>query len=139
MRVRGGCGSATLAKQNRSIDLSAGILISILNTVKIIMIAKIQRKKRTYELILIVLPESDSMFGFLNVIVSLSHSCKQANLLEIVYVISVFFVLTLIIHLTYIAVDRTMIFQIPFKYETVFTRKKPKTGISIRWMLALLV
>ena len=76
MRVRGGCGSATLAKQNRSIDLSAGILISILNTVKIIMIAKIQRKKRTYELILIVLPESDSMFGFLNVIVSLSHSCK---------------------------------------------------------------
>ena len=45
-RLKPPCGSTSLAKQNRSIDLSTGALVAILNIVEIIMIAKIQRNMK---------------------------------------------------------------------------------------------
>ena len=87
------CGSRDLVKQNRSIDLVTGFLIAIFNIAEIVMIAKIKRKKRIYETILMSLSVSDCMFGLSNVLVSsifLSQTCNH-NLSGSVYVFYVFF------------------------------------------------
>ena len=141
-RIKRGCGATSSEKLERSIILSTGVFVAILNLVEIVMIAKIHRKKRIYETILMSLSVSDCMFGFSNVIVSLFHltrSYKYANLLGIAYTTYVFFLLTSIFHLIFIAVDRAMIVVIPFKYETIFTTKRLKIGIFLLWLLALII
>ena len=50
----------------RSIDLSIGILIGILNLVEIIIILKIKRKKKVYEILLLSLSASDFMLCLSN-------------------------------------------------------------------------
>ena len=125
---------------HRKIDLVAGLLIAILNIVEITMIAKIRRKKRIYEIILMSLSISDCMFGLSNVIVSsiyISSSKKYDELLETVYTCYTFFVLTSIFHLIFIVVDRVMIVLKPFQYETIFTKKRLKIGIAVLWITAL--
>ena len=141
-RIKRGCGATSSEKLERSIILSTGVFVAILNLVEIVMIAKIHRKKRIYETILMSLSVSDCMFGFSNVIVSLFHltrSYKYGNLLGIAYTTYVFFLLTSIFHLIFIAVDRAMIVVIPFKYETIFTTKRLKIGIFLLWLLALII
>ena len=127
---------------HRKIDLVAGLLIAILNIVEITMIAKIRRKKRIFEIILMSLSISDCMFGLSNVIVSsiyISNSKKYDELLETVYTCYTFFVLTSIFHLIFIAVDRVMIVLKPFQYETIFTKKRLKIGIAVLWITALTI
>ena len=124
---------------HRKIDLVAGLLIAILNIVEITMIAKIRRKKKIYEIILISLSISDCMFGLSNVVVSsiyISNSKKYDELLETAYICYAFFVLTSIFHLIFIAVDRVMIVLKPFQYETIFTNKRLKIGIAVLWITA---
>ena len=136
------CVSRDNVKLFRSINLATGFLIAILNIVEIIMITKIRRKKRIYEIILASLSISDCMFGLSNVIVSsiyLSNSCKYDNLLDGAYVSYVFFVLTSIFHLIFMAVDRVMIVLKPFQYETIFTKKRMKLGIALLWVIAFII
>ena len=65
------CGSRVGEKQEKSIELSLGVLIAILNLVEIIMIAKIKRKRKLYEILLLSLSVSDFMFGISNVFVNI--------------------------------------------------------------------
>ena len=135
------CGTTDLAKQNRSIDLSTGFLIALLNIVEIVMIARIKRKKRMYEFILMSLSVSDCMFGLSTVMVSsivLSQNCWN-NLFGRAYVFYFFFVMTSIFHLIFIAVDRVMIVLIPFRYETIFTTKRLRIGVAVLWILSLAI
>ena len=136
------CVSRDNAKLYRGINLTTGFLIAILNIIEIIMITKIKRKKRIYEIILASLSTSDCMFGLSNVIVSsvyLSNSHKYDTLLETAYVSYAFFILTSIFHLIFIAVDRVMIVLKPFQYETIFTRKRLKIGIAVLWIIAFII
>lgn len=123
----------------RSIDLCAGFLIAILNAIEIIMITKIKRKKRIYEIILMSLSVSDCLFGVSNIAVSsvyLSRSERYKDLLEAVYTTYGFFVLTSVFHLMFIGADRLMIVLIPFKYDHIFSRTRLKIAILIIWILA---
>ena len=136
------CVSKDNSKLYRGINLTTGFLIAILNIIEIIMITKIKRKKRIYEIILASLSISDCMFGLSNVIVSstyLSNSCKYDSLLDAAYISYAFFVLTSIFHLIFIAVDRVMIVLKPFQYETIFTTKRMKIGIALLWITAFII
>ena len=127
---------------HRKIDLIAGLLIAILNILEITMIAKIRRKKRIYEIILMSLSISDCMFGLSNVVVAsiyISNSKKHDELLETAYICYAFFVLTSIFHLIFIAVDRVMIVLKPFQYKTIFTKKRLKIGIGVLWITAFTI
>ena len=130
-------------KLRASIKLSTGILAVILNIVEIIFIVKIKRKKRIYEIILASLSVSDCLFSLSNVIFSsilLSKLCKsEENLVEVTYIAYLFFVLASVFHLIFIAVDRVMIVLIPFQYESIFTTKRQKIGITLLWMLAFAI
>ena len=135
------CGSRDLVKQNRSIDLVTGFLIAIFNIAEIVMIAKIKRKKRIYETILMSLSVSDCMFGLSNVLVSsifLSQTCNH-NLSGSVYVFYVFFVMASIFHLLFIAIDRVMIVLIPIRYKTILTKKRLRIYIAVLWVLPLVI
>ena len=135
------CGSTDLVKQNRSIDLATGFLIAILNITEIVMIAKIKRKKRIYEILLTSLSVSDFMFGLSNVLVSsifLSQTCNH-NSSASVYVLYVFFVMASVFHLLFIAIDRVMIVLIPIRYQTVLTKKRLRICIVVLWVLPLVI
>ena len=145
IRIQGStgiCGAKDNAKLYRSIDLTTGFLIVILNIVEIIMITKIRRKKRIYEIILVSLSISDCMFGLSNIMVSsiyLSNSCKYDELIEIAYISYACFVLSSIFHLIYIAADRVMIVLKPFQYKIIFTTKRLKIGIALLWTIAFVI
>ena len=145
MRIQGStgiCGAKDDAKLFRCIDLTTGFLIAILNIMEVIMITKIRRKKRIYEIILASLSISDCMFGLSNIVVSsiyLSNSCKYDELIETAYISYAFFVLTSIFHLIYIATDRVMIVLKPFQYEIIFTTKRLKIGIAALWIIAFVI
>ena len=135
------CGSDGYEQQRRSIDLSTSIIIAILNTVEIVMIAKLKRKKKIYELVLLSLSFSDSMFCLTNVIVSsifLHQTCAD-YLLEAAYVLYVFFIMSSTLHLILIALDRVMIVLIPVRYKTKVTIKRMRFGIAVTWILALAI
>ena len=135
------CRNTDLVKQNRSIDLATGFLIAILNIAEIVMIAKIKRKKRTYEILLMSLSVSDCMFGLSNVLVSsifLSQNCKL-SLLGKAYAFYIFFVMASISHLLFISMDRVMTVLIPFRYQAILTKKRRRTCIAVLWTLPLVI
>ena len=136
------CRTADLVKQNRSIDLATGFLIAILSIAEIVMIAKIKsKKKKICEILLMSLSVSDCMFGLSNVLVSsvfLSQNC-QLNLLGKAYAFYFFFVITSIFHLLFIAIDRVMILLIPFRYQSILTKKRRRTCIAVLSILPLVI
>ena len=139
--ILGLCGGDSYEQQKRSIDLSTSIIIAILNTVEIAMIAKLKRKKKIYELVLLSLSVSDSMFCLTNVIVSsffLHQTCSD-YLLETAYVLYVFFIMTSTLHLILIALDRVMIVLIPVSYKSKVTTKRMRIAIAVTWVLALAI
>ena len=135
------CGRDSFEKLKRSIDLSTSFIIAILNIVEIVIIAKLKHQKKIFELILLSLSVSDRIFCLTNVIVSsvfLNQTC-QDYLLESVYVLYVFCIMTSSLQLIFIALDRVMIVLIPFRYKVIFTMKRLKIGIVVIWILALAI
>ena len=137
-----GCGNIGDAKLKRSIDLTFGVLIAILNLAEIIMIAKIKRKKKIYEVVLLSLSVSDCMFGLSNVFVSIPYIasiCRFQDLVETTYTLYVFFILTSIFHLLFITLDRLIAILKPFKHKTCLSRKRFYMYLAILWILAVMI
>ena len=136
------CLSKSHAKLKRSFDLSFGLLIAILNTVEIIIIAKIKRKRKVYEILLLSLSVSDCMFGLSNSFVSvlyITSICWFENLLETAYTLYVFFVLTSIFHLLFTTVDRLVAVFRPIQYRTYLSRRRFFICIAILWIVAVFI
>ena len=137
-----GCGNVGDAKIKRSIDLTFGVLIAILNLAEIIMIAKIKRKKKIYEIVLLSLSVSDCMFGLSNVFVSIPYIasiCRFQDLVETTYTLYVFFILTSIFHLLFITLDRLIAILKPLKHRTCLSRKRFYMYLAILWILAVMI
>ena len=137
-----GCGNVGDAKIKRSIDLTFGVLIAILNLAEIIMIAKIKRKKKIYEIVLLSLSVSDCMFGLSNVFVSVPYIasiCRFQDLVETTYTLYVFFILTSIFHLLFITLDRLSAILKPLKHRTCLSRKRFYMYLAVLWILAVMI
>ena len=137
-----GCGNVGDAKIKRSIDLTFGVLIAILNLAEIIMIAKIKRKKKIYEIVLLSLSVSDCMFGLSNVFVSIPYIasiCRFQDLVETTYTLYVFFILTSIFHLLFITLDRLSAILKPLKHRTCLSRKRFYMYLAVLWILAVMI
>lgn len=137
-----GCRSSNEEIMKRSTDLSFGVLIAILNTVEIIMIAKIRRKKNICEILLLSLSVSDCMFGISNLFVSIpfiANLCTLKEFVETAYTFYVFFVLTSIFHLLFIAVDRLVAVLKPLKHKIYLSRRRFYTFLAILWILAVMI
>ena len=84
---------------------------------------------------------SDCMFGLSNVLVSsifLSQNC-HLNLLGKAYAFYFFFVMASVFHLLFIAIDRVMTLLIPFRYQSILTKKRRRTCIAVLSILPLVI
>ena len=126
----------------RSIDLSAGIITALLNLAEIILILNMKRRKKFYEIFLLSLSVSDFMFGLSNGFVFILHAawkCISQDVLERAYTAYVFFVMTSIFHLLFIALERLLAVARPIRHKTFFTRKKAYLFTSSLWSSAILI
>ena len=136
------CGSKVAEKLEKSIELSLGVLIAVLNLVEIVMIVKIKRKKKLYEILLFSLSVSDFMFGISNIFVNiffLAGACTNEHLLETAFTLYVFFVLTSIFHLSFITVDRLIAVLKPLQHKTILSRKRVYTFLILLWILTVMI
>ena len=126
----------------RSIDLSIAILIAILNLVEIIIILKIKRKKKVYEILLLSLSASDFMLclsnGFLYVMHAL-NAYRYDVLLGTVFTLYIFSVLSSVFHILFIALDRLLAVLRPIRHRVFSTRKKAYLSSGFLWILAILI
>ena len=126
----------------RSIDLSIGILMAVLNIAEIVIILKIKRKKKVYEVLLLSLSVSDCMLsfsnGFLYVLYG-TNACKYEVLLETAFTLYIFSVLSSIFHISLIALDRLLAVSRPLRHKVFSTRKKAYLSSGFLWILAILI
>ena len=121
----------------KSIELSLGVLIVILNLTEILLLLK--NKNKMYETVLLSLSVSDCMFGSANVvvnIVNLTNICISDFALETIYTMYVFSVLTSIFHLLFIAMDRVIAVLKPLQYKIYLKKKNIYIFLSILWIFA---
>ena len=138
------CGSQVSvdSKLEKSIELSLGVLIAILNLVEIIMIVKIKRKRKLYEILLLSLSVSDFMFGISNVFVNtffLAGVCNNQYLVTTAFTLYLFFVLTSIFHLSFITIDRLIAVLKPLQHKLILSRKRVYKFLVLLWILAVAI
>ena len=117
----------------QSVLITFVCIISIFNLIGIFRLAKL-KKKKIYEIKLLSLSVSDSMFGLSNVIVSsiiVSNLCRFEELSESSYVLYLVFVLQSIFHLIFIAIDRIILFLKPLHH--IITKKESMCNYSGKW------
>ena len=121
----------------KSIELSLGVLIVILNLTEILLLSK--NKNKMYETVLLSLSVSDCMFSSANVvvnIVNLTNICISDFVLETIYTMYVFSVLTSIFRLLFIAMDRVIAVLKPLQYKIYLKKKNIYIFLSILWIFA---
>ena len=135
-----GCVGENEKKQ--STGLLLGALLAILNLVEIVMIGSFKRKKKIYDIILLSLSVSDCTFGLSNVflnIAALSKKCESEALSEATHTFYVFSILSSILHLIFITIDRLITVLKPLQHKIYFTRKKIYITLAFLWILAIIV
>ena len=126
----------------RSIGLSFGILISILNLPEIIIILRIKGKRKIYEILLLSLSASDCMLGLSNAFVFDLHvvnACKYEVLVETAFTLYIFSVLSSIFHIMSSALDRHLAVFRPIRHRVPSTRKKAYLSSVFLWILPVLI
>ena len=126
----------------RWIDLSIGILIALLNLAEIIIILKIKRKRKVYEILLLSLSVSDCMLGLSNgflFVLYAVNACRYVVLLETAFTLFIFSVLSSIFHILFIALDRLLAVSRPMRHKVFSTRKRAYLSSGFLWILAIVI
>ena len=120
-------------------DLAIGFLVAVLNVIEIVIIARIKKRKK-YEVLLLSLSLSDCLFGISNVLLAslyISNECHARSLLECSYILYLFFVLTSMLHLTFMSIDRVIAVVKPFKHKFLLNQRRTNIIIAILWSFTL--
>ena len=120
-------------------DLVIGFLVAVLNVIEIVIIARIKKRKK-YEVLLLSLSLSDCLFGISNVLLAslyISNECHARSLLECSYILYIFFVLTSMLHLTFMSIDRAIAVVKPFKHKFLLNQRRTNIIIAILWSFTL--
>ena len=124
----------------RSVDLSIGLLVVILNIMEITLILRIKHQ-RLFEIILLSLSVADLLYGLTNVslcIVFLGNLHVE-SVVNVTFTLYFFFVLTSICHLMFIAVDRLWAVVRPITHNVLMTRKKVYIALGTVWSLTIAI
>ena len=144
VKIEAGCAGYSNDDEvlERSINLSIGILVAVLNIAEIVIILKIKRRKKVYEVLLLSLSVSDCMLslsnGFLYVLYG-TNACKYEVLLETAFTSYIFPMLSSIFHISLIALDRLLAVSKPLRHKVFSTRKKAYLSSGFLWILAILI
>lgn len=140
-RPIGGKDLSETQQIRRSTDLIIGIIVVIFNIVEVILIARIKdRKKKNYEIVLLSLCVADFLFGFSNAAICVTFLAGrgQFSTLTIFNTTYFYFVLTSILHLSFIAIDRVVSVVKPIRHKLFMTRKKLYAVLAIIWIASTL-
>ena len=120
----------------RSIELAVTVLVTILNIVEIIVISTLNHQLKTFELLLLSLSASDLLFGLSNGILCVIYLTDHTKyeLFEITYTTTFYFVLTSILTLSWIALDRLWAVCWPFSHSYYITRGRTRIIIIATWI-----
>ena len=124
----------------RSVDLSIGLLVVILNIMEITLILRIKHQ-RLFEIILLSLSVADLLYGLTNAslcIVFLGNLHVE-SVVNVTFTLYFFFVLTSICHLMFIAVDRLWAVVRPITHNVLMTRKKVYIALGTVWSLTIAI
>ncbi|XP_057307548.1 octopamine receptor beta-2R-like [Hydractinia symbiolongicarpus] len=126
----------------RSIDLTFGLIVVILNIAEIILISRIKRKKKIYEICILSLSVTDLLFGISNSVVSaiyLSKNGQNESILEITYTTYFYFVLNSILHLIWITFDRLWLVLKPLQHRAYVSRKRICIVLAATWITSTVI
>ena len=126
----------------RSFALVIGMLVIILNAIQVVLILRIKRKKTLYEKCLLSLSVADLLFGFSNGVVSMMYLVGIQNVIilyDITYTVFLFCILTSILHILWIALDRLWAVTFPFNHNVKATSRKLHKLIILSWTFTLLI
>jgi len=124
--------------QNRSIDLSFGVLVFVLNVLEVYLLVRVKRRK-IFEEILLSLSVADLLFGLSNAIICAVYIADQKNeaIMTLTYTTYFFFVLTSILHLSLITADRLWAVWKPIKHRISLTKSRVRKVLILIWVVAL--
>ena len=83
---------------------------------------------------------SDCLFGISNVILAsvyISNECHARSLLECSYILYLFFVLTSMLQLTFMSIDRVIAVVKPFKHKFLLNQRRTNIIIAMLWSFTL--
>ncbi|XP_057305623.1 octopamine receptor beta-2R-like [Hydractinia symbiolongicarpus] len=126
----------------RSVDVSLGFLVVILNIIEIILLCRIKRKLKIHEICILSLSITDLFFGMSNSSVSMVFVTKNAQsgiILDVSYSIYFCFVVNSILHLVLITLDRLWAIFRPIKHNVFFTRKKVYWLLCTTWFVSTVI
>ena len=124
-----------------SIYVSVGVIVVILNAIQVTVLSCLKRKKTIYERFLLSLSVADLFFGFSNAIISITYLSDQKEidlLYDIAYTIFGLCLVTSILHISWIALDRLWAVVFPFRHDTIVTVKKVHILIALTWTCTLI-
>ena len=110
----------------RTIELCISLAVILLNIVEIVIISRLKRRKRIYEMLLLSLSVADLLFGISNGILCAVYLSDSLNyeVFEVTYTTYFYFVLTSILHLSWIALDRLLGCLLAFQTRCSRYKKK---------------
>lgn len=126
----------------RSIDLTFGLIVVILNIAEIILISRIKRKKKIYEICILSLSVTDLLFGISNSVVGaiyLSRNAQNDSILEITYTTYFYFVLNSILHLIWITFDRLWLVLKPLQHRAYVSRRRNCIVLAATWITSTVI
>lgn len=126
----------------RSIDLTFGLIVVILNIAEIILISRIKRKKKIYEICILSLSVTDLLFGISNSVVGaiyLSKNAQNDSILEITYTTYFYFVLNSILHLIWITFDRLWLVLKPLQHRAYVSRRRICIVLAATWITSTVI
>ena len=115
-----------------------GIAIILFNIIEIVLIAKLKRKRKRYEVLLLSLSFADLFFGLSRVALELAifTRTKYYNKVQQFYfTVFFYFILTSICHLCWITFDRVWLVYAPLKHKAHVTKRRLYMLIGSTWIL----
>ena len=121
-------------------DLVFGAAVALLNIIELYLLYQV-RKRKHYENILISLSFADLLFGISNVLVCTVFlaDVEKRGVLQIFNTTFFFFVVTSILHLLLIKLDRLWMVYKPIKHKIYFTGQRVKQALAVIWIVSIML
>ena len=124
-----------------SLDISFGCLVTVLNLFEIMVLSRLKRRCSNYEVVLFSLSIADLLYGLSNISIGVAFFTSSINeeVFEITTTTSFFFVLTSILHLSWIGIDRLWAVYSPMRHNYLITRKVVAIVLCLTWFSTIIV
>ena len=122
------------------VEFVASVIVGILNTIQVVVISK-NRRKNNFDKVLLSLSCADFLFGVTNASLGVIYfaDLKKQKTFDIIYNIHLLCVLTSIVHLLFISIDRVLVIVQPLKHRIFMTGNRYNKTLRLIWVVTIVV